>query len=220
MTLSAIANALQRARGMILFGLIVTISLIFSCLIGLNPNPSKVKIDAKVENGNKAMVHPDNVTYHSIIEGLTSTNTFNTPEDSKNTNVTSSGANTTSTSFIDSAIQGIKNYIMPSTSASSPKALPVGAVMTPSWKQLDTVTGVNTAGRVLCYPKTGQEVVEMVSAEFGSLCEILILLNDEYTPYSIRTTMNVSTPKLLIGRPLRMPMLNSTNRIPRLFNGR
>jgi hypothetical protein len=58
----------------------------------------------------------------------------------------------------------------------------------------------------------------MASGEFNSPCDVLILTNDRYTPYSIDRTINITRPKLFLGRPLAQPMLNSTNHIVRLID--
>ena len=59
----------------------------------------------------------------------------------------------------------------------------------------------------------------MASGEFKSPCEVLILTNDHYNAYQIDHTINITSPKLFLGRPIRPPMLNSTNKIVRLFDG-
>ena len=101
-------------------------------------------------------------------------------------------------------------------------ALPAGAVAVPSWKALGDATLVTGAavasGRVVCYPKNGEELIEMASMEYNSACEVLVLVNDKYTPYSIDRTLNISRPILLLGRPINPPMLNSTNKIVRLMD--
>lgn len=100
--------------------------------------------------------------------------------------------------------------------------LPEGAVAVPSWKALGDATFVQgqavASGRVVCYPKTGKDVIVMASGEFNSPCEVLILTNDNYNAYQIDHTVNITSPKLFLGRPIRPPMLNCTNRIVRLFD--
>jgi hypothetical protein len=100
--------------------------------------------------------------------------------------------------------------------------LPEGAVVAPSWKQFNVVGGglaaASANGRVLCYPKTGADVLEMASMEYQSGCDVLVFTNDQFTPYSIDHTINISRPLLFLGNPLRSPMLNSTKRIERLVD--
>ena len=101
-------------------------------------------------------------------------------------------------------------------------ALPPGAVAVPSWKALGdamlVTSGAVASGRVVCYPKNGDELIEMASMEYNSACEVLVLVNDKYTPYSVDRTLNISRPILLLGRPINPPMLNSTNHIIRLID--
>ena len=101
-----------------------------------------------------------------------------------------------------------------------PLVLPPDAVTVPTWSAaFANGNFANTQGRVICYAKTGQEVIDMVSGD-ESACEVIILTNDRFTPYSIHTVMNVTKSKLIIGRPIYAPMLNSTNRVERLFDGK
>ena len=117
-----------------------------------------------------------------------------------------------------------------STDASA-MVLPEGAVVAPSWKQIDNANkqynmlggGLGAAaanGRVLCYPKTGQDVIEMASMEHPSACDVLVFTNDQFTPYQIDHTLNISRPLLFLGNPLRSPMLNSTKKIERLVDSK
>ena len=101
-----------------------------------------------------------------------------------------------------------------------PLILPPDAVTVPTWTAaFPNGNFANTQGRVVCYAKTGQDVIDMVSGD-ESACEVIILTNDRFTPYAIHTVMNITKSKLIIGRPIYAPMLNSTNRIERLFDGK
>jgi hypothetical protein len=101
-----------------------------------------------------------------------------------------------------------------------PLVLPPDAVTVPTWSAaLANGNFANTQGRVVCYAKTGQDVMDMLSGD-ESPCEVVILSNDRFTPYSISQTLNITKPKLLLGRPIYSPMLNSTNHIVRLFDSK
>ncbi len=100
----------------------------------------------------------------------------------------------------------------------TPLILPPDAVTVPTWSAALTSGNFANGDRVVCYAKTGQDVMDMVSGD-ESACEVVILTNDRFTPYAISKTLNITKPKLLLGRPIYAPMLNSTNAIPRLFDG-
>ncbi len=101
-----------------------------------------------------------------------------------------------------------------------PLVIPPGAVTVPTWTSaLTNGNFPNTQGRVVCYAKDGQDVIEMMSGD-ESPCEVVILTNDRFTPYSIDKTLNITKPKLIIGRPIYLPMLNCTKRINRLFDSK
>lgn len=102
-----------------------------------------------------------------------------------------------------------------------PVVLPPNAVTVPTWATAVSSGAFqpNADGRVMCYANTGQDVMDMVSGD-ESPCEVVILTQDRFTPYSISKTLNITKPKLLIGRPIFPPMLNSTNRIVRLIDGK
>ena len=145
-------------------------------------------------------------------------------------NTTTTATTKKPTTVFGQAIDSVKSIVglQPAAPKFDPTAmvLPPGAVAVPSWKAAGDAFGTQAAwagaavanGRVVCYAKTGQEVIEQVSGEFNSPCEVIVLTQDRYTPYSINKMINVTSPKLIIGRPFRSPMLNSTNRIPRLFD--
>jgi hypothetical protein len=101
-----------------------------------------------------------------------------------------------------------------------PLVIPPGAVTVPTWSAA-WANGIfaNTQGRVVCFAKTGEDVMDMVSGD-ESACEVVILSNDRFTPYSISKTLNITKPKLLIGRPIYLPMLNCTNHLDRLFDSK
>jgi hypothetical protein len=99
-----------------------------------------------------------------------------------------------------------------------PLVLPPNAVTVPSWQAAYANGNFrNTAGRVVCSATTGQEVIQMASGN-ESPCEIILLANDRFTPYAINKMINITKPKIIVGRPIYSPMLNSTNRIERLFD--
>lgn len=102
----------------------------------------------------------------------------------------------------------------------APLVLPPDAVQVPTWATAVSSGAFqpNANGRVMCYAKNGQDVMDMVSGD-ASPCEVVILTNDRFTPYSISKTLNITKPKLIIGRPIYSPMLNSTNKINRLIDG-
>jgi hypothetical protein len=102
----------------------------------------------------------------------------------------------------------------------TPLVLPPNAVTVPTWSgALENGNFANTQDRVVCYAKTGQDVMDMVSGD-ASPCEVVILSNDRFTPYSIPRTLNITKSKLLIGRPIYSPMLNCTNHNPRLIDSK
>ncbi len=101
----------------------------------------------------------------------------------------------------------------------TPLILPPGAVTVPTWSAALASGNFANGDRVVCYAKTGQDVMDMVSGD-ESACEVVILTNDRFTPYAISQTLNITKPKLLLGRPVYAPMLNCTNHIIRLFDGK
>lgn len=103
---------------------------------------------------------------------------------------------------------------MPAQLVTQPTAegIPAGAVITQSWKQLEG------GGRsIICYPKNGTDVEHMIGAD--SPCNVLVLRNGPEKEYMVSRTLNVSTPKVIIGQPAIMPVLNCTQGLERLFDG-
>ena len=185
----------------------------------------------------------ESVTYTMVTEGLRPATVVPlslaplqqqnaTPSTSTLAGSSSSGtAPTTATSKPTSLFDSLKNLVgagssTPATPKFDPTAmvLPPGAVAVPSWKAMSDATtaahvGAAVAnGQVVCYARTGQELIEQVSREYNSPCQVVVLTNDKFTPYSIDKTLNISRPIMLLGRPINPPMLNSTNRIVRLMD--
>lgn len=90
--------------------------------------------------------------------------------------------------------------------------IPAGAIITQSWKQLE-----GNGRSVICYPKNGTDVEHMIRAD--SPCNVLVLRNGPEKEYMIRHTLNVSTPKVILGQPVLMPVLNCSQGLERLFDG-
>ena len=90
--------------------------------------------------------------------------------------------------------------------------IPAGAVITQSWKQLE-----GSGRSVICYPKNGTDVEHMIGAD--SPCNVLVLRNGPEKEYMVSRTLNVSTPKVILGQPAIMPVLNCTRGLERLFDG-
>ena len=164
---------------------------------------------------NSVMLQQQNITTPAAGAGATTTTTTATTEGTFNSDTGATG-NTIFGTFYENT----KKFVGISTPAPifdpSKMVVPEGAVAVPSWKAAGNAVAGN--GRVLCYPKSGKEVLEMASGEFNSPCDVLILTNDRWTPYAIDHTINITKPKLFIGNPLMMPMLNSTKKIVRLFD--
>ena len=99
-----------------------------------------------------------------------------------------------------------------------PLVLPPDAVTVPSWQAAYANGNFrNSKGRVVCSATTGKEVIQMASGN-ESPCEIILLTNDRFTPYAINKMINITKPKIIVGRPIYSPMLNSTNGVERLFD--
>lgn len=90
--------------------------------------------------------------------------------------------------------------------------IPAGAVITQSWKQLE-----GSGRSVICYPNDGMDVEHMIGAD--SPCNVLVLRNGPEKEYMVSKTLNVSTPKVILGQPAIMPVLNCTRPLERLFDG-
>ena len=163
---------------------------------------------------NSVMLQQQNITTPAAGAGAGATTTTTT-EGTFNSD-TGATSNTIFGTFYENTKKLVGISTPPPIFDPSKMVVPEGAVAVPSWKAAGYATAGN--GRVLCYPKTGKEVIEMASGEFNSPCDVLVLTHDRYTPYSIDHTINITKPKLFIGNPLANPMLNSTNRIVRLFD--
>ena len=202
-------------------------------------------------------IQVEEVTYHMVTEGLlpastvSLADTLNQIKQQRQSQQNVSGAATTTvapvapaaTTKAPTASSGGNSFFSMLTGGGSSSSagggstdasamvLPEGAVVAPSWKQIDNANkqynmlggGLGAAaanGRVLCYPKTGQDVIEMASMEHPSACDVLVFTNDQFTPYQIDHTLNISRPLLFLGNPLRSPMLNSTKKIERLVDSK
>jgi hypothetical protein len=191
-----------------------------------------------VEKKRRVPIPVEAVTYSMVAEGFTSGAVVPVPNIHKNTAASSTAnATTTTTTTADKAPAGTGLGGQPSILSFDywfgnggvgaipmfdpmPLILPPDAVTVPTWSAaLSNGNFANTQGRVVCFAKTGQDVMDMVSGD-ESACEVVILSNDRFTPYSISKTLNITKPKFILGRPIYPPMLNSTNRIVRLFDGK
>ncbi len=186
----------------------------------------------------------ESVTYATATEGLLSatvllsmpTSTLPAAQEEEQPQPSTLTEPTAPTSMLTQAYQNLKSLVgggsppptPPPPSSKEAILLPAGAVAVPSWKAAKEAFGdqalaahVGAAvanGRVLCYPTTGPELIEMASMEYNSPCDVLVLGNDKYAPYDIAHTINITRPKLLLGRPFRQPMLNATHAVVRLFD--
>lgn len=119
-------------------------------------------------------------------------------------------------------------------------ALPSDAVVIPSWRAVeDTASGTESGGVIkkpsattkadpekdasagtsaVCYPKNGYEVVKMVNGS-ASPCRVIVLTKPFTTGYKIERQINVTQPKIIVGNPIAMPMLNCSKKIERCFEG-
>ena len=191
-----------------------------------------------VEKKRRVPIPVEAVTYSMVTEGFVNGAVVPVPNIYTNTAASSpANATTTATTTADKAPAGTGLGGQPSIFSFDywfgsggigaipmfdpmPLVLPPGAVTVPTWSAASANGNfANTQGRVVCFAKTGQDVMDMVSGD-ESACEVVILSNDRFTPYSISKTLNITKPKLLIGRPIYQPMLNCTNRIERLFDGK
>jgi len=68
----------------------------------------------------------------------------------------------------------------------------------------------------VCYPLNGEEVVRAVQ---GTDCILILLTQDYFNPYHIKTQMIVSSPKIIMGNPVALPALKPA-KIERLFHGK
>lgn len=102
--------------------------------------------------------------------------------------------------------------------APTAEGIPAGAVITQSWKQLAAGGTSGFGGQsIICFPADGKELEHMTGAE--SPCNVLVLRNGPEKEYMISRTLNVSTPKVIIGTPVMMPVINGTRGLERLFDG-
>ena len=213
-------------------------------------------LGSRAQKTKRRPIQVEEITYHMVTEGLlpastvSLADTLNQIKQQQQPQQNASGAATTvmtpvtpvaatkaptassgSNSFFSMLTGGGSSSAGGSSTDASAMVLPEGAVVAPSWKQVDNANkqynmlggGLDAAaanGRVLCYPKTGKDVIEMASMEYPSACDVLVFTNDQFTPYQIDHTLNISRPLLFLGNPLRSPMLNSTNRIVRLVDGK
>jgi hypothetical protein len=204
-------------------------------------------LGSRATKAKRRPIQVEEVTYTMVTEGLLPAATVSLSDTlaglkQQNGSATSSGSGSTTTvtpvtatpaPTASTAASGFNKFIdmltgggssSGSSNDASAVVLPEGAVMAPSWKQFNSAVGglplAQAAGRVLCYPKTGQDVLEMASMEHQSGCDALVFTNDQFTPYQIEKTINISRPILFLGNPLRSPMLNSTKKIERLIDSR
>ena len=77
-------------------------------------------------------------------------------------------------------------------------------------------TALGGSTSTICYPINGTEVVNMVTKPG---CTVIVLTRNHTNPYNIRDMMNVTSTKIIIGNPIDIPVLNSTNKIVRMFDG-
>jgi hypothetical protein len=115
-------------------------------------------------------------------------------------------------------------------------ALPSDSVTIPSWRAVeDSSEGTESGGIIkkpgsgttkdtssgtsaVCYPKNGYEVVKMVNGS-SSPCRVIVLTRPFTYGYKIERQINVTQPKIIVGNPMAMPMLNCSKKIERCFDG-
>lgn len=102
----------------------------------------------------------------------------------------------------------------------APEGMPADAVITEGWKQLVAAGGDRGPGGrgVICYPTNGTEIEHMVGRQ--SPCNVLVLRAGPDREYRIGRTLNVSTPKVLVGNPVNMPVLNCSGGLERLWDSK
>ncbi len=98
-----------------------------------------------------------------------------------------------------------------------PPAPPLGDPTAPALKPFQAYVARTSSlqGLKTCYPKDGTDVARMV---MGADCTVIILTKSSRDRYDINQTLVVSSTKIIIGHPLDIPRLNTTNRIERLFD--
>lgn len=132
------------------------------------------------------------------------------------------------------AANNIKPVVKPAnTTGVTLDSLPSDAVTIPSWRAVeDSKNGAKpgttsksdpekdaSAGTTaVCYPKNGYEVVKMVNGS-ASPCRVIVLTRPFTYGYKIERQINVTQPKILVGNPIALPMINCSRKIERCFEG-
>jgi len=99
-------------------------------------------------------------------------------------------------------------------SALNATAAKIESISTPVWKALGS-DAENMQGATTCYPANGAEVVAAVQ---GPDCTVIMLTKNYFDPYEIKTTLVVSSRKIIMGNPLTLPALKPI-KLERLFHG-
>lgn len=69
------------------------------------------------------------------------------------------------------------------------------------------VGAADQQGANVCTPRDGRELEDMVSNP--AACAIIVLTNSRDEPYMITRVMNVTSPKIILGNPLTLPVIRS-----------
>lgn len=85
-------------------------------------------------------------------------------------------------------------------------------------KKTDEWKDASSGTSAVCYPKNGYEVVKMVNGS-SSPCRVIVLTRPFTYGYKIERQINVTQPKIIVGNPVAMPMLNCSKKIERCFEG-
>ncbi len=136
----------------------------------------------------------------------------------------------------------VKPVIVQPTNITKVDALPPDAVTIPSWRAVENAIDDAESGSsggiknplsilsksntpetelgtgAVCYPKNGYEIVKMVNGS-SSPCRVIVLTRPFTYGYMIERQINVTQPKIIVGNPLAMPMINCTRSIERCFDG-
>lgn len=137
----------------------------------------------------------------------------------------------------------IRPVVVQPVNRTAVEALPADAVTVPTWRAVeDSKTGTESGGvlkpgtkpgttsksdpekeasagtSAVCYPKNGYEVVKMVNGS-ASPCRVIVLTRPFTYGYKIERQINVTQPKIIVGNPIALPMLNCSKKIERCFEG-
>lgn len=68
-----------------------------------------------------------------------------------------------------------------------------------------------------CIPRNSTELVQAIDS---LTCRVIILTKDREDPYTVRKTLRVVGPKILIGHPARRPVVKAAKGVVRTLHGR